>query len=144
MSASAAAARGRAAATALMVDTFTPYAPNGYATVDGLEVPVFITKTATVGKVQSRGAGLGAGNDTSARSVRIGGVDRPVLEGALHIPLTALVPVAGDPGVGWEYVCTAVGSGADPAGLNRRYLVVSVPTKTFMTARRLDVVEVTA
>lgn len=141
MSAGAAALRGRAAAEALMVDTFTPYAPNGSTTGgDGLQVPAYTTKTATVGKTQSRSMQSEVGH----RMVRVGDVERPVLEAGLHIPMTALVPVAGDQGVGWEYVCTAVGVGSDPALVGRRWLVVSVASKTFQTSRRLDVVEVTS
>lgn len=127
-----------------MVDTFTPYAPNGTTTTDadGFKVPGFDTHTATDGKIQSRSGGLGAG-DTVSRRITIGGVARPVLEGALHIPVSAEVPVAGEQrGIGWEYVCTAIGPDSDPALLGRRWLIVSVPAETNATARRLDIVEV--
>jgi hypothetical protein len=52
------------------------------------------------------------------------------------------VPTAGDQGIGWEYLCTAVGAHDDPTLLGRRFLVVNAPAKSFATARRLDVVEV--
>lgn len=124
------------------VDTFTPYAPNDTPTTDadGFEVPGFDIKTPTAGKIQ---AGSRAGSDTATRYVTIGGVPRPVVEGGLHIPIDAEVPVASEQrGVAWEYECTGVGSDSDPAGLGKRWMVVSVPAKTRATARRLDVVEV--
>lgn len=139
MSIGSALLRGRLAAEAEMTLTFTPYSPNGYTTVSGLEVPAYASHTSTRGKVQG---GSASTTDTVTRYVTIGGVERPVLAGGLHIPISATVPKAGDQGVGWEYLCTAVGTYDDPALLNRRYLVVSVPAKSFATARRLDVVEV--
>ena len=82
--------------------------------------------------------------DSGTRYVNIGGVERPVIDGGLHIPLSAPVPVASEQrGQGWEYEVTALGPADDPALLGRRYLVISVPAKSFATARRLDVVEVT-
>lgn len=115
-----------------MVDTFTAYSPTT-PTLDanGYEVPAFTSQGSTPGKVQARTRQ----GDTNVRTIRVGDVDRPVLEGGLHIPLSATVP-----SVGWEYACTAVGALSDPALLNRRYRVVDVPAKTYATARRLDVV----
>jgi len=124
-----------------MADTFTAYSPNGTTTdVNGYQVPAFASQGSTPGKIQSRQRE----GDAGARMVMVGGVMRPLLEGGLHIPISAPVPVAGDKGVGWEYLCTAVGADSDAALANRRWLVYSVPAKTFATARRLDVVEVTA
>lgn len=122
-----------------MTDRFTVYSPNGYTTVDGLEVRAFTTEGTTLGKVQASSAQSG---DTATRTVTVGAVSRPVLSGGLHIPISADLPVAGDPGVGWEYECTAVGDVSDASLVGRRYLVVGVPGKSFATARRLDVVEV--
>ena len=134
MSAGTAAARGRAAAADLYIDTFAAYSPNG-TTLDanGYNVPAFASQGSTPGKVQARTRQ----GDTNTRTVAVGGVERPVLEGGLHIPVSATVP-----SVGWEYVCTAVGALSDPSLLNRRYRVVDVPAKTYVTARRLDVVQV--
>lgn len=122
-----------------MTLTFTAYAPNGFTTVNSLEVPAYTDEGDTPGKVQG---GAASNRDPVSRTITIGTVARPVLEGGLHIPIGATVPKAGDQGIGWEYVCTAVGPDDDPALLNRRYLVVSVPAKSFATARRLDVVEI--
>lgn len=123
-----------------MTLTLTAYSPNGTTTDgDGFEVPAFVNEGSTSGKVQG---GTLAGADTNTRFVRVGGVDRPILEAGLHIPLAADAPVAGLKGDGWEYLVTAVGAHDDPALLGRRFLVVGVPAKSFATARRLDVVEV--
>ena len=134
MSAATAAREGRVAAEQEMADTFTAYSPNGTTTdANGYEVPAFASQGSTPGKVQARTRQ----GDTNVRMIRVGDVDRPVLEGGLHIPISATVP-----SVGWEYVCTAIGSLSDAALLNRRYRVVDVPAKTYATARRLDVVMV--
>jgi len=125
-----------------MTLTLTPYSPTGDTTTDadGYRVPEYAAGTPTVGKVAS---GTQAGSDTPTRYVSIGGVERPVLSGGLHIPIGAPVPVAGEQrGHGWEYVVTTVGREDDPALLGRRFLVVGVPVKSHATARRLDVVEV--
>lgn len=132
-------ARSRQAAESLMTLTLTAYSPNGTTTdADGYEVPAFTSQGTVKGKIQ---AGSQSGQDTATRYVSIGGVERPVLVGGLHIPISASVPVASEQrGQGWEYVVTAVGA-ADSALLGRRYLVVGAPAKSFATARRLDVVE---
>jgi hypothetical protein len=120
-------------------DTFTAYSPTGTTTTnpDGFEVPDYADEGTTPGKVagpspQSR--------DTSARTVTIGGVQRPVVEGGLHIPVSAAVPATGEYGFGWEYVLTSLGPLTDPSLLNSRWLVVDAPAKSYATARRLDVV----
>lgn len=139
--------RGRAAAEALFGCTFEAYAPNGTTQVGGLEVQAYALQPftdvtpGTPGKVQGGSASTA---DTATEFVTIGGVKRPLLRGGLHIPISAQVPVGGDRGIGWEYQCTAAADPADPALVGRRYLVVNVPAKTYATARRLDVVEVSA
>jgi hypothetical protein len=138
VSAADAVLAGRAAAEAEMVDTFAATS-TGWTTVDGMDVKGDIAQGSTPGKVQ---AGSRDGSDTATRMFSVGGVDRPILMGGLHIPISAPVPAAGDRGVGWEYTCTATGPATDPAQLGKRFLVVSVPIKTYATARRLDVVEV--
>ena len=115
-----------------MVDTFTAYSESA-ATVDGLETTTRVDEGSTPGRV------VGPNRDTDTRTVTVGGVEREVMHGGLHIPLSSPVPA-----IGWEYVCTAVGAGSDPSLLGRRWRVVDAPAKTFATARRLDVVEVPA
>lgn len=133
-------ARGRAAAEALMTLNLSAHSPDGVdQDADDYDVPAFVNEGVTRGKVQ---AGSSAGKDTSTRYVRLGEVERPVLAGGLHIPLSAPVPTAGEQrGIGWEYQVTAVGPSDDPALLGKRFLVVEVPSKSFATARRLDVIE---
>lgn len=116
-----------------MADTFTAYAYE-WTTVDGLDEQTWTPQYDTAGKVSGRSMQ----GDTNTRTVTIGDVERPVVEGGLHIPLTATLPA-----IGWEFECIAVGPASDPALLGRRWRVVDVPTKSFATARRLDVVEVT-
>lgn len=129
----------QARAEALMGCDFAAWSPNGTTTVDGLEVQAYATQGLTPGKVQG---GSQSTADTATEYVTIGGVKRPLLRGGLHIPVGAPVPRAGDRGVGWEYHCTAVAAPADMSLLDRWFLVVNVPAKSFATARRLDVVEV--
>lgn len=117
-------------------DPVNPYEPTGPG---GSDVPKFIAKGSTRAKVQ---VGSTQDDDTGTRYETVGGVSRPVLTGGLHIPLSAPRPTAGAPGLGWEYVVTAVSDLADTNLLGRRYRVVNAPAKSFATARRLDVVEV--
>lgn len=122
--------------------TFDVFSPSpDPVVVDGLEVQGYNDEAPTPGKVQG---GSQSAADTATREVTVGGVSRPVLAGGLHIPVSATVPVAGDRGVGWEYLCKAVAAPGDQALVGRRYLVVNVPAKNYATARRLDVVEVGA
>lgn len=123
----------RRQAESLMTDTFTAYGLPTWTTVDGIESETRLSQGETVGKVSGRSRE----GDTNTRLVTVGGVDRPVVEGGLHLPLSAAVPV-----VGWQYELTALGSATDPALLGRRWQVVDVPAKSYATARRLDVVEI--
>jgi hypothetical protein len=131
----------RRQAESLMGLTLTAYSPNGTTTdADDYQVPAYAAEGTTRGKVQ---AGSQASGDAPTRYVNVGGVERPVIAGGLHIPLSAPVPVASEQrGQGWEYVVTGLGPVDDPALLGRRYLVVGVAAKSYATARRLDVVEV--
>lgn len=123
-----------------MTDRFTAYSPNGTTTDgDGYEVPAYADEGTTIGKVQGPSM---AASDAATRTVTVGGVVRPVLEAGLHIPISSDVPAAGLYGIGWEYECTSVGAASDASLVGRRFLVVGVPAKSFATARRLDVVEV--
>lgn len=131
----------RTQAASLMQDLFAAYSPPVPGeplptNEDGYEDPDALTPAGeTYGKVSGSSA---ATRDTNARYVTIGGVDRPVVEGGLHIPLDAQLPA-----IGWEYECTTPGPASDPALLGRRYRVIDVPVKSYATARRLDVVDVT-
>ena len=122
------------AAERTMLDTFTAYASE-LVTIDGLEQDAWTPQYDTAGKVSGRSRD----GDTNTRTVTIGGVERPVVEGGLHIPLAAELPA-----IGMEFECIDVGPNSDPSLLGRRWRVVDVPAKSYATARRLDVVEVEA
>jgi hypothetical protein len=129
-------AAGQQAAERLMtlaLDAYSPD-PDNPTVVNGQEQPGFASEGSTPGKVAGRSQ---QSSDTYTRTVTIGEVEVPILEGGLHIPISAPVPE-----IRWEYEVTALGADDDPVLLNRRYRVVSVPAKSFATARRLDVVEV--
>jgi hypothetical protein len=130
-------------AESMMTLTLAAYSPAGLVPdADGYKVPTFNPEGQVFGKVQG---GARAGKDTATRYVKIGDVERPVIEAGLHIPISASVPVAGEQrgqvGGAWEYVVLAVGAGDDPALLGRRFMVIAVPAESKATARRLDVIE---
>lgn len=137
MSVGSAVRDGRAAAELNMRDTFTAYSPNGTTTVNGFEVPGYTSQGTTPGKIAGPSAQT---SDTPTRTVTVGNAVLLVVEGGLHIPISATVPVAGEYGTGWEYVLTTLGADTDASLLNSRWLVVAVPAKSYATARRLDVV----
>lgn len=122
-----------------MADTFTAHAPGQKTTdPDGFET----TGYGAVGTIRGKLAGRSRESDTNTRTVTVGGVDRPVVEGGLHIPVDADLPAAGQHGTGWVYELTTPGPVTDPALAGTWWLVVDVPAKSYATARRLDVVGV--
>lgn len=134
------AMQGRA--ETLMTLTLAAFSPAGETTnPGGYTEPAYTPEGTTPGRAQ----GGTRGKDTATRYVEIGGVKRPVLEGALQIPLAAKVPTAGEQrgqiGGAWEYEVIAVGPLDDPALLGRRYMVVETPAKSHATMRRLSVIE---
>lgn len=139
---------GRRLAEEQMTDNFTAYAPTEQ-TVDGLTVTAWAPQGTTSGKVNGTSV---TGRDTVTRTVTIGGVKYPVIEGGLHIPLASFVVggvlqlVADETNVdaSWRLRCTALGPESDPALLDRWYAATNAPAKSRATARRLDVVEVPA
>lgn len=123
----------RAEAEARMTDTFTAYGLPEWTKVDGLDTQTRLPQYDTPGKVQGSSRQV---NNTATRFVNIGGIERPVVEGGLHIPYGKPLPAEG-----WEFQCTAVGEAINSFRVGRRWRVVSVPLDD-ATARRLDVVEV--
>lgn len=117
-----------------MVDTFTAYGLPTWAATDGIEAEARLPQYDTPGKLAGPSA---QSADATTRLVTIGGVERPVLQGGLHIPIAAALPADG-----WEFECIEVGPDSDPSLVGRRWRVVSTPAKSYATARRLDVVEV--
>lgn len=123
-----------------MTDLFYPYSPDPDAVTtdaEGFSAPGYADETATYGRLAGPSA---QSADTNARTVTIGGMEREVVSGGLHIPISADVPAFGEYGVGWEYELVELGPTTDPSLLNSRWLVVDAPAKSQATARRLDVV----
>lgn len=122
------------------------YAPTGARTTgaDGMEHRTGTDAGTTAGKVQANS--MLPGNDMATKTVKVGSTELPVLMGKVHIGVDALLDSAGQLRLtaGWECVVEALGPADDPALLGDRYRVVGVPPKkSHMTARRLDVVDVT-
>lgn len=117
-----------------MQDTFTAYTYT-WTTVDGLDEQTWVEQGETPGKIPNK---VASGSDASnARTVSVGGVERTVIEGGLHLPWDA------EPQVGMEYVLTELGPTTHPSMLNKRYRVVETHPTSRMTAWRLDVCDVT-
>lgn len=118
-----------------MVDRGVMRSPTGRSAQnsDGEEEPVYADEFTT----RCRVGGPNRADTPTVRTVEIGGVERPVIEGGLRLPV-------GVPAVrrGWLFEITAVGGTSDPRLVGRKYLIQDDPVKTSATARRLDVVEV--
>lgn len=136
----------REQAESMMTLTVQAYEPGFGPDAEGIKVPMGVPYgDPCCAKVQGSSA---SARDVAMRFVNIGGIERPLIEGGLHLPVHAYVtdgvlPIkASDSrGIGWEFQVIAVGPDDDCALLNRRYLVWKVPAKSRATARRLDVVE---
>jgi hypothetical protein len=138
VSVASAAHAGRRAAEALMLDTFTAYTPSDSTQdADGMETPGYTPAGTTRGKIQG---GSRQSSDVTVAEVTIGGISRPIVRGGLHVPVSSPQPKHGDLGAGWEYVLTSLGPSTPPELLGSRWLVVGSEPKSYMTARRLDVV----
>lgn len=129
----------RADAESMMQDTFTAYAP-GWVTVDGLQVE---TEGAPIGTTPGKVARPGTG-DGAVTTESVGGVEREVLKGGLHIPVNQFLDATGRCLLKRGHIlrCDTAGPRSDPAIRGRRYWVAKVPAFSNGTARRLDVVEV--
>lgn len=136
----------RAEAESMMTLTVQAYQPGIITDGEGIKVPGPVPfGDPCCAKAQG---GSAATRDPGTDYVTIGGVERPVLIGGLHLPVGAYVVngrlqivASRADGVGWEFKVLGVGSKDDPGLLNRRYKVINVPAKSRATARRLDVVE---
>lgn len=135
MSAEAAVLAGRDAAAQQMWDTFTAFSYEWWEE-DDLSEQIWVERGDALGKVPNKRAG---GDASSARTVNVGGVERIVVEGGLHLAWDA----SPSPTVGMEYVLTKLGPTTHPSMLNKRYKVVETHPTSAMTAWRLDVVDVT-
>lgn len=126
----------RRQAEALMTDSGVMCRPTGRTAqnADGEEEQVYEDVFASPCKIQGPST---ASRDTASRTVNIGGVDRPVIEGGLHIPVDKPATEHG-----WVFELTRVGALSDIRLLGKKYMVVNDPVKSNATARRIDVVEV--
>lgn len=134
MSAASAAHRGRVAAARQMLDTLAFGSMTKAPNADGFEVDTFVATFTTPGKV----AGGSIGNDQGVRTVTVGGTERPVISGGIHIPADR--PEVVTPGTFVKV--TVLGPGSPSHLLNRLYRIEGESTKSYQTARRFDVVEV--
>lgn len=125
----------RAEAESLMSDTlaFGTMVRGGQGDETGLEEPTFVAAFTTPGKV----TGGSRGNDQAVRMVTIGGTERPVIAGGVHIPADRRETVPN----GMYAKVTALGPSSPAHLLNRVYRVEGESTKSHQTARRFDVVE---
>ncbi|MGZ5422632.1 MAG: DUF6093 family protein [Aeromicrobium sp.] len=117
-----------------MLDTLAFGAMGTTTDPDGFEVDGFVADFTSPGKV----AGGSIGNDQGIRTTMVGGSERPVITGGIHIPAdsTAVVPT------GTLVKVTTLGPDSPAHLLNRLYRIEGESTKSYQTARRFDVVEV--
>ena len=119
----------RAEAEAGMQDTFTVSSITRQK-VDGLDQDIETSQGTTRGKIAGPSS---QARDTNTRTAAVGGVERPVIEGGLHIPIASPAPE-----IGWHCTLTVLGPMTDPSLLNSVWRVVDVPAKSYATARRLE------
>lgn len=133
MSAVSALRRGRAAAERLMVDTCAIQHRTGEVTdpETGVVTPTYTTVYTGKCRVQRRSdAGSASQADVGEAALLIGHLE-------VHVPMAVTAVVADD-------VVTITASVLDPALVGAVYKVRAVPEKSFQTARRLAVIEVTS
>lgn len=121
------------------------YSPGGLSAAgsDGMRRRTGTPEGKSRGKMQALATIPGV--DPVSRMVKIGDTEVPVLEGGLHIPVGDMLDGAGQLRIrdGWEGVVVRLGPYDDPPLFGKRFRVVGIPEKSFVTARRLDVVDVT-
>lgn len=133
MSAAAALARGRLAARALMVDACTIQRRTGQTTdpLSGAVVPTYVSKYVGACKVQTAGAGA------MGRRYNVGEVAEVMVRLELHLPIVGSENIArGD-------LVTITASVLDAALVGRVLRVHDLSHKSFATARRFLLEEVT-
>lgn len=132
----------RREAEAMMTLTLTAYSPDPEATTtdaNGYEIPAYNDEGTTPGRITG---GSSSTKDSATRYLNIGGVERPVLSGGLHLPIGSPIPVASEQrGQAWEYEVSGLGTVDNPALMGRRFMVVSLSLVAQATALRLDVIE---
>lgn len=131
MSASSAIVRARAAAEALMLDACTVQRQTGSTTnpETGHVVPVLWTVYTGPCKVQQRSGG-GAPRNLGEAAVFVS-------RSELHIPVTVTAVASDD-------LVTITASALDPKLVNRQYHIQELSHKSYLSARRFSMVEVTS
>lgn len=132
MNPAAALARGRAAAEALMVDTVTITRTTGSTTDSdtGVVTPTITTVYTGRAKVQESAVPTGEPRNLGEASILVVRLE-------LHLPVSVT-------GVRVDDVATVTASVLDPDLVGKRLVIRAVAHKTFLTARRCDVTEVTS
>lgn len=126
MSARTIAARGRAAAESLMLDSCTIRRPGGWERVDGHDVPKFVTVYTGKAKVQ-------ANTEVQASAQEVGGALITQTTRRVDIPVSAPEVQPGD--------LVDITASLDPQLVGKTFRVTSPFGKTYATAQRLEVKE---
>lgn len=130
MSALSAAQRGQAAAERLMLDTCTIKRKTGETTSGGVVTPTWSTLFSNQ-KCKVQSVGLADQGTTVGEAFKI--VKRP----EVHLPVTVT-------GLQPDDVITITASALDPDLVGRVYVIRDVLAKSYATARRVNVLEVTS
>lgn len=133
-------ASARADAESLMLDEGQAKRPTGKTARNeetGLSEPTFADLFTTRCKVQPT-----SGDEVTTQTVTVGGVERVVYKGGIHMPIPEAGSAAVDLRRGDRLTILSIGPMTDPGVLGKTYEVVGFSGKSWATARRLDVVEV--
>lgn len=125
-------ARGRAAAEALMVDSVTITRVTGTTTDPDTGVVTPTTATVYAGRTKIQQSEVPTGEPRN-----LGEASILVVRLELHLPVSAT-------GVRIDDVAIVTASVLDPDLVGRRFVIRSVAHKTWLTARRCDIAEVTS
>ena len=133
MSAVSAVLRGRTAAEALMVDTVavTRLASETTDPETGVVTPTYATIYTGKGKVQR------SGRQTTARPTDVGEAEVFLSRLEVHVPVSVV-------GISTDDIVTVTASLLDPDLVGQRFHVRQEAHKSFQTARRFGVEEITS
>lgn len=126
----------RAQAASMMQDRleFGTFTKGGQDADSGLEEPTFTAAFSTPGKIK----GSPTGAVQNVRMVEVGGTERPVIDGGVHIPADRAEVVR----YGMFVRVVKVGPRSPRHLLGRVYRIEGESVTSNQTARRFDVVEV--
>jgi hypothetical protein len=127
-------ARAQAAALAGMVDTCTIQRVTGESTgAGGVITPTYSTTYSGACKVQQQ-TGMSARPDEAGEAALL------MVTRSVHLPVSASTDVKADDVI----TITAIGDGSDPALVGKVFVVKGEAAKTYASARRVSVEEVTS